>query len=124
MILVDLQSEKSGAPQTIDDPAQGRPDQTLHRNPLSLLAGILTNRDSITAKSATAIAADSTAAAESVQTLGERFTEVAQLAATARTAAWLDQLVDAGHLTSNRRAQLAAEDGAASLGRLLRRVEL
>jgi hypothetical protein len=36
----------------------------------------------------------------------------------------LDQLVDTGHLTPDQRAQLAAEDGAASLGRLLRRVEL
>ncbi len=30
---------------TIADPAQGRPDQTLHRDPVALLAGILDERD-------------------------------------------------------------------------------
>ena len=46
------------------------------------------------------------------------------LAATERTAGWLDQLTHDGHLTLDQRARVAAEDGAASLARILRRAEL
>ncbi len=109
---------------TVDDPARGRPDQTLHRNPLSLLAGILADRDPITRQSATAIAADTATAAASVATNGERFTDAATQAVTARTAHWLDELTATGALTGEQRTRLAAEDGATSLGRVLRRAEL
>ena len=44
--------------------------------------------------------------------------------AAGRTAAWLDQLVDEGHLTPHQRERMAAEDGAPTLARVLRRVEL
>jgi hypothetical protein len=40
------------------------------------------------------------------------------------TANWLDQLVEAGHLTPDQRIALAVEDGATTLSGLLRRVEL
>ena len=40
------------------------------------------------------------------------------------TAVWLDQLTAAGALTPDQRARIAAEDGAASLARVLRRAEL
>ncbi len=45
-------------------------------------------------------------------------------ATAGRTAGWLDQLVDAGHLTPTQRTRMAAEDGAATLNRILRRAEL
>ncbi|MDN5749687.1 MAG: AAA family ATPase, partial [Pseudonocardia sp.] len=109
---------------TIEDPAQGRPDQTVHRNPMSLLAGIMFDRDQVVGQSATALAAESAANAESVQSAGERLADAVQLAATERTVGWLDQLTTAGHLTADQRARLAAEDGAPSLTRVLRRAEL
>ncbi len=110
---------------TIDEPAQGRDgSQILHRNPLSVLAGILDTDQPTRDRSATALAADSATFAGSVQTAGEMLAAAAADVVTARTAEWLDQLVHEGHLTAAQRAQLAAEDGAASLGRLLRRVEL
>ncbi len=56
--------------------------------------------------------------------MGERLAEAAQLAATARTVDWLDQLTIDGLLSPDQRARIAAEDGAASLARVLRRAEL
>jgi len=109
---------------TIEDPAQGRADQTVHRNPLSLLAGILDDREPLASQSALAIAADSAARTESLHTPGELLADAAQIAATERTARWLDQLTAAGYLTADQRAKVAAEDGAASLARVLRRVEV
>ena len=50
--------------------------------------------------------------------------DAAQLAATERTAVWLDQLTATGALTAEQRARIAAEDGAPSLARVLRRAEL
>ena len=52
------------------------------------------------------------------------FADAADLATAGRTSTWLDQLTAAGVLTPAQRAQLAAEDGAANLNRLLRRVEI
>ena len=110
---------------TLDDPAQGRDaDHAVHRDPVALLAGILADTQAESALSATAIAEAAAARVGNVQTLTELLADAAQLAATDRTVRWLDQLTDAGHLDPAQRAQLAAEDGAASLARTLRRVEL
>ena len=109
---------------TVEDPAQGRPDQVVHRNPLSLLAGILTDRDQPEHQSATASAAQAAARVENLQTAGDMFAAAAADAVTARTAVWLDQLTDSGYLTTAQRTRMAAEDAAPTLGRVLRRVEL
>ena len=109
---------------TIEDPAQGRPDQVVHRNPLSLLAGILTDHEQPDHQSATATATEATARVQSLQTAGDMFAAAAADAVTARTAVWLDQLTDSGYLTTEQRTRLAAEDAAPTLGRVLRRVEL
>jgi hypothetical protein len=71
-----------------------------------------------------ATATEAAADARSVRTAAELLAEAAQLAATERTATWLDQLTHTGVLTRDQRAQLAAEDGAANLTRILRRAEL
>jgi len=76
------------------------------------------------ARAATAIAAESAAEMGSMGTAGDMFAEIAAGAATERTAGWLDQLTADGALTLEQRQRLAAEDGATSLGRMLRRVEL
>ena len=109
---------------TIADPAHGREDQTLHRDPVALLAGILDERDPDAACSTLALATASAEQIGNVQTPGELLADAALLAVAERTGRWLDHLVDAGYLSTAQRAQLAAEDGAASLGRILRRVEL
>ena len=59
-----------------------------------------------------------------MRTAAELLADAAQLAATERTAVWLDQLTDIGALTGEQRARLAAEDGAPTLARVLRRAEL
>jgi len=50
-----------------------------------------------------------------VRTPAELLADAAQLAATERTATWLDQLTDDGLITPEQRARIAAEDGAATL---------
>ncbi|HVE97134.1 MAG TPA: hypothetical protein VNA67_09155, partial [Pseudonocardiaceae bacterium] len=45
-------------------------------------------------------------------------------ATAGRAACWLDQLVDQGHLTAGQRDRIAAEYGALTLARVLRRAEL
>jgi len=109
---------------TIDDPAHGRPDQTLHRHPVAMLAGLLDPDDTRVARSALAVAAGSTTDNGSVRAVVELLADAAQLAATDRTARWLDDLTAAGTLTLKARQRIAAEDGAATLTRILRRVEL
>jgi hypothetical protein len=59
-----------------------------------------------------------------VRTAAELLADAAQLASTERTAVWLDQLTATGALTPEQRARLAAEDGAPTLARVLRRAEL
>jgi hypothetical protein len=89
-----------------------------------VLAAILDEHDQLTGRSALAAATGSAAEARSVRTAAELLADAAQLAATERTATWLDQLTDTGLLTSEQRARIAAEDGAATLTRILRRAEL
>jgi hypothetical protein len=108
----------------VDDPARGRNDQTLHRDPVAVLATILDTANTREARSALATAAESVDEIGHVRTPAELLADAAQLAATERTATWLDQLTDQGLLTSRQRSRIAAEDGAATLTRALRRAEL
>ena len=108
----------------VDDPAQGSERHQLHRDPVAVLAGLLDTDDTAATRSALAIATESAQEAGSVRTAAELLAEAAQLAAIERTAAWLDQLTTAGALAPEQRARLAAEDGAPTLARILRRAEL
>ncbi|MCF7547426.1 MobF family relaxase [Pseudonocardia sp. WMMC193] len=108
----------------VEDTAHGREDQTVHRDPIAALAGLLDPDEISGARSALATAAQSAAEAEAVRTPAELLTDAAQLAATERTATWLDELAADGTLSISERTRIAAEDGAASLTRVLRRAEL
>ena len=108
----------------VDDPSQGRADHTLHRDPVAALVAVLDTTDQSASRSAVATATESAADAGSVRTAAELLADAAQLAATERTATWLDQLADASVIAGPERARIAAEDGAASLTRVLRRAEL
>ncbi|MCO1659203.1 relaxase domain-containing protein [Pseudonocardia sp. S2-4] len=108
----------------VGDPAQGGDRHAQHRNPRSVCEAILDTTDLAQSRSALATATESATEAGSVRTAGELLADAAQLASTARTASWLDRLTDGGVLTDRLRALIAAEDGAASLTRILRRVEL
>ena len=106
------------------DPAAGGTAYELHRDPAAVLAGVLASDGSTSTMSAVAVAADSASEAGSSRTAGERFADAAMLAATERTARSLDALVAEGVIARHDRVRLAAEDGAASLTRVLRRAEL
>jgi len=110
----------------VEDPAQGNDTHTLHREPIAVLARILDTADlaDVANRSAVATATEAATQAGSVRTAAELLADAAQLAATERTATWLDQLADTGAITGPQRARIAAEDGAASLTRILRRAEL
>ena len=110
----------------VDDPAQGSDAHTLHRDPVAVLARTLDTGDQADAANRSAVATATEAAAEagSVRTAAELLADASQLAATERTATWLDQLTDTGAINPEDRARIAAEDGAASLTRILRRAEL
>ncbi|PVZ08239.1 MobF family relaxase [Actinomycetospora cinnamomea] len=107
------------------DPARGlAADHSLHRDPVAVLAAVMGKDDGLDAQSALAIATESAADAATTRTAGELFADAAALAATERTGRWLDRLAADGVITGDDRAQLAAEDGAASLTRVLRRAEI
>ena len=106
------------------DPAAGGTAYELHRDPAAVLAGVLAGDGPTSTMSAVAVAADSASEAGSSRTAGERFADAAMFAATERTARSLDALVADGVIARHDRARLAAEDGAASLTRVLRRAEL
>ncbi|MEJ7744426.1 MAG: hypothetical protein WKF73_18920 [Nocardioidaceae bacterium] len=91
-----------------------------------MLARTLDTGDQVDAANRSAVATATEAAAEagSVRTAAELLADASQLAATERTATWLDQLTDTGAISPADRARIAAEDGAASLTRILRRAEL
>ncbi|MDT0352904.1 MobF family relaxase [Pseudonocardia charpentierae] len=108
----------------VDDPAQGSERHQLHRDPVAVLAGLLNTDEPVGTRSALAIATESAEEAGSVRTAAELLADAAQLAATERTAVWLDQLTATGVLTADQRARLAAEDGAPALARTLRCAEL
>ncbi|MBW0101470.1 MobF family relaxase [Pseudonocardia sp. KRD291] len=106
----------------VDDPARGGQAQRLHRSPKAIHADAVAAAEPD--RSALAISDEAAQHARSLQTVGERLSDVAHEAATGRTAAWLDRLTDHQVLTPGQRDQLAAEDGAASLTRILRRAEV
>ncbi|MDD7941681.1 MobF family relaxase [Actinomycetospora lutea] len=107
------------------DPAQGlTTDHSLHRDPVAVLASVIARDDHADSASALATATESAADSGSTRTAGELFADAAHLAATERTGRWLDALAAAGTITDHDRARLAAEDGAASLTRILRRAEI
>ncbi|MGD9528652.1 MAG: MobF family relaxase [Pseudonocardia sp.] len=108
----------------VDDPAQGGEAHTLHRDPVAVLAGILDQSDTAMSRSALATAAEAAEEAGTVRTAAELLADAAQLAATERTTRWLDQLTHDGALTPEQRARIAAENGAPSVTRVLRRAEL
>ncbi|SDH19404.1 MobF family relaxase [Pseudonocardia oroxyli] len=108
----------------VADPADGRPDQTLRRDPVSALAVVLDPDGLTTPRSALAMATESGEERGSVRTAAELLADAAHLAATQRTATWLDDLAAEGVLSIRDRARIAAEDGAASLTRVLRSAEL
>jgi len=105
-----------------DDAPTGTVNQTMHRDPVTVIAAAFELAQP--EQSALATAAESTAEAESIHTPGELFVDGCEQATAGRTARWLDQLVDTGHLTPAQRTQLAAEDGATTLNRVLRQAEL
>jgi hypothetical protein len=104
------------------DASPGTVLAAVHRSPAVVLAGVFETSDPH--RSALAQAVDSATEAESVRTPAELFADAAQLATAGRTASWLDQLVEDGHLTPDQRIAIAVEDGATTLNGLLRRVEL
>jgi conjugative relaxase-like TrwC/TraI family protein len=106
------------------DAETGEVNEAVHRNPSAVLAGILETDDTEDISSATTLAEESARQAVSLQTLVERLAAEGEQATAGRTAMWLDELVDAGALTAAERRRVAAENGAATLGRLLRRVEI
>ena len=108
----------------VDDTARGRADQTIHRDPSAVLASILDTEPAADSKSALATATESSTQTGSTRTAVELLADAAQLAATERTAVWLDQLTAENVLSPELRAKVAAEDGAATLTRVLRRAEL
>ncbi|MDQ2710186.1 MAG: relaxase domain-containing protein, partial [Actinomycetota bacterium] len=100
------------------DASTGEVAQALTRNPRAVLATILEAGES--ERSATAWATDSAAEAVSVRTAAERLAAVAEVTLAERTSAWLDELTHSGELTIVQRRRLAAEDGGAKLGPILR----
>jgi hypothetical protein len=112
------------ATQTIPDhdPAPGAVHDAVHRTPAAVLA--LAFERSEPDESALTSIAESLAEANSVRTAVELMSGFGAEATAGRTAGWLDQLVDTGHLTPTQRTRMAAEDGAATLDRVLRRAEL
>jgi hypothetical protein len=105
-----------------DDAPPGTVNQVVHRDPITILATTFEIVEP--EQSALATLRQSDAEARSVRTPGELFADACEIATAGRTARWLDELVVAGHLAPAQRIQLAAEDGATTLHRLLRRVEL
>ncbi|MDD7968439.1 MobF family relaxase [Actinomycetospora lemnae] len=108
----------------VDDPARGTERHRLHRDPVATLAGILDTSATAAPRSAVATATESAEEAGTTRTAAELLADAAQLAAAERTAGWLDQLTAEGVLGPKDRAGIAAEDGTASLTRILRRAEI
>jgi hypothetical protein len=105
-----------------DDAPTGTVNQVRHHDPRGLLAATFETADPEQSALATAVEAEHDN--QSIRTVAELFADAAELATAGRTSTWLDQLTADGVLTPAQRSQLAAEDGAANLNRLLRRVEI
>jgi hypothetical protein len=102
----------------------GEVHDALHRSPRSVLEQILEDTPDAASQSATALADESAADMAAVRTPVELFADGIEVVTAGRVPSWLDELVDEGALTAAQRARLAAEDSAATLGRVLRRAEL
>ncbi|MEU7811838.1 MobF family relaxase [Pseudonocardia sp. NPDC049154] len=107
-----------------DDLADGTKDHEVRRDPVAALAAVLSDTEQTATRSALAIATESVDETASARTPAELLADAANLAATQRTATWLDELTADGTLTFRDRARVAAEDGAASLTRVLRSAEI
>ena len=105
----------------VDAPA-GEMPKAVHRDPMSVLAATLEAAEP--ERSALATAVESAEEAASVRTPAELLADAAELATAGRTSRWFDQLLASGQLDQAQRVALAVEDGATTLTRLLRRVEL
>jgi conjugative relaxase-like TrwC/TraI family protein len=105
-----------------DDAPTGTVNRTIHRDPITVIAAAFELAQP--EHSALATAAESRAEAESIRTPGELFVDGCERATAGRTVRWLDELVDTGKLSAEQRVQLAAEDGATTLNRVLRQAEL
>jgi conjugative relaxase-like TrwC/TraI family protein len=105
-----------------DDAPTGTANQVRHHDPRTLLAAAFETADPEQSALATAVEAETDN--RSIRTAAELFADAAELATAGRTSSWLDQLTADGILTPAQRSELAAEDGAANLNRLLRRAEL
>jgi conjugative relaxase-like TrwC/TraI family protein len=105
-----------------DDAPTGTVNQVRRHDPRALLAGTFETAQPELSALATAVEAEQDN--QSIRTAAELFADAAELAIVGRTSSWLDQLTIEGVLGPGQRAQLAAEDGAANLNRLLRRVEI
>ncbi|ANY06377.1 MobF family relaxase [Pseudonocardia sp. HH130630-07] len=106
----------------LPDRADGSTDHQLHRSPKAVLAAALDTAEPD--RSALTVAEESADWAGSVATAAELFAAAAHDASVLRTSAWLDRLTDTEVLTASQRDQLAAEDAASSLTRILRRAEV
>jgi hypothetical protein len=106
-----------------EDLADGTDAHEVRRDPVAALAAVLNDTDETT-RSALTTATESGEEALSARTPAELLADAANLAATQRTATWLDQLTADGALTIRDRSRVAAEDGAASLTRVLRSAEI
>lgn len=76
----------------VEDPAQGGERHIIHRDPVAVLARMLDTSDQADAANRSAVATATHAATEagSVRTAAELLADASQLAATERTATWLD----------------------------------
>jgi conjugative relaxase-like TrwC/TraI family protein len=105
-----------------EDAPTGTVNQMPRRDPVGMLAANLERDDP---ELAALVEAETNAAeAATLRTIAERFADVAELAATARTATALDRLVNDGALSPQQRIALAADDGTISLTQILRQAEL
>jgi conjugative relaxase-like TrwC/TraI family protein len=105
-----------------DDAPTGTVNQVRHHDPRGMLAATFETADPELSALATAVKAEQDK--QSIRTAAELFADAAELATAGRTSTRLDQLTAEGVLTPAQRSQLAAEDGATNLNRLLRRVEI
>jgi hypothetical protein len=94
----------------------------VHRSPAAVLANAFAAADP--QRSAMAAATESAQETEAIRTPAELLADASELATAGRTAPWLDQFVDEGHLTPDQPARIAVEDGGPTLARLLRRAGL
>ena len=105
-----------------NDAPEGAALDAVHKSPAAVLAGAFEGAGP--QRSALAEATESATDSQAIRTPAELLADATELATAGRTARWLDDLVEGGKLTENQRARIAAEDGAPTLARLLRRAEL